>query len=672
MSWFSGILPDQLVKAIGWTLFHSLWQGAVIVLLFMVLYYKFRQHKAELRYIISVAALLVLFLAVSVTFVVSFSAAGTPGNEFAVNHPVRESVIPSLLETSVWQSPESNDTGRVQLIMQHITEKFSIIVNLWVMGLLLISVRLAGSSVMAFRYKRTNLARVPDHILERFTHLIERLNVSGRIKLMGSKLAKNPMVIGYLKPVVLVPASIISHISCEQLDAILVHELAHIKRHDFLVNVFQNILELFMFYHPVVWFLNHQIRKERENCCDDMAVAYGGPLNYARALAQVHEIRFYPKLVVALSTKKYHLLNRVVRILKPKKMKTNVIDKLITGVILMAAVSVVLISTGATYSQHKEAVSEQNHTSYINSIAPIEVADPQPELVFNAMDETVIEPNHEKIVPDNQETDSTLKIKDNVITRTIDDNGKVRKLKLVVKGGEVTELYVDGKKIPKEKHGKYQAEIDETLEEVISMKHSLAEARFELDEIDWEELKQDLQKDLQKVMEINIDEIRAELQEIELPEIDWEEIQKEIQMSIESAMESLKEIDFDEIRKELEQSLEDMHIKDEDVRREKEKEIQEEIERAMKEVEEEKIKLDEEMVEMREQMSLEYEAEMAEARQEIEKSIQELEMINEQEIQKDIEMAMKELEESEIDMEIEKKKIDEMIKEIEKLELKDN
>jgi bla regulator protein BlaR1 len=661
MSLFSGLLSDQLIKAIGWTLFHSLWQGLIIALLFLVLYYKFRNHRAEFRYLTAATALLVLFLASTVTFIVTYSGTSS-GNEVTVTNTIKETIIPVIFNTGT-EATETFGSNRFQLFMQHIPERFSFIVNLWIIGLLFISLRLTGSTFIAYRYKRTNLTPVPDRVLERFSLLVQRLNVSGRVRLLGSKLVKNPMVIGYLKPVVLIPASAISHIPCEQLDAILVHELAHIMRHDFLINVFQNIVELLMFYHPVVWYLNHQIRKERENCCDDLAVAYGGSLTYARALSTVHEIQFYPKLVLTLGLKKHHLLNRVVRILKPKKMKTNVFDKLITGVVLIAAVSVILISTGATNSQEKDAEAEpvQNHTGYINTMVPFVATNVEQEVE-----------NQEKVIYDKEsEHDTTLKIKDNVITRTIDDNGKVTKLKLVVKGGEVTELYVDGKKIPKEDHGNYQAEIDETLEEVAHMKHALSDARIDLEEIDWKELQQDIQESLQDVMDINIEEIRAELEEIEFPEIDWKEIQQEIQQSLEDVMESLEEIDFEELREELEDAFKDIDIEDEDVRREMEHEMQEELTEAMANMEVDKAQLAEQMDEMRKQMYQEHEAEMAEAQQEIQKSIQEMETINQEEIRAEMEKAMKEIADAEIDMELELKKIDEMIREIEKLELKE-
>ena len=683
MNLFSGILPDQLIKAIGWTLIHSLWQGVVIALLFILLYYTFRNHRAQFRYMISVAALMVLFLATSVTFYVTYRGQD-PGSSALTSNVIGESIIPGFNLSAGAENLQADNVSRLHGLIQHIPDRFYVIVNLWMIGLIIISLRLAGTTFMAYRYKKTNLTHIPEQLGKKFSQLVERLNVSGRVKLCASKLVRNPMVIGYLKPVVLLPASAISHVPCEQLEAILVHELAHIKRHDFLVNILQNLAEVVMFYHPVIWYLNHQIRKERENCCDDMAVEYGGSLTYAKALSTVHEIQYYPKLILALGVRKNHLLNRVVRILNPKKMKTNLFDKLITGVVFAAAMAVILVSTGATYSQGNEKDPTRNVVGYVNSIAPVPVTDPDQSAVspYQRMigQVTVSEPlvEEEPVIAENEAFDAerndkdSLNIKDNVITRTIDDNGKVTEYKLVVKGGEVTEFYVDGEKIPEEDHGKYQAVIDETLEEVVHMKNSLADARIDLEKIDWEEMKLDIQESLKEVMEIDMEEIKAELREIEMPEIDFEEIRVEIEVSLQEAMESLEEIDLEEIMEDIRESFEEIDFDNDEEREEMEYEMQEEMEEAMIQLEEEKARLEKEMEQMTQEAYQEYQAEMAEAEFEIQRAIEEMETINHDEIRAEMEEAMKELEESQLDMEMEIKKIDDMIKEIEKLELEED
>jgi len=112
------------------------------------------------------------------------------------------------------------------------------------------------------------------------------------VELAGSAVAGVPAVIGWLRPVILVPAGALLHLSPEELEAVIAHELAHVRRRDYLVNLLQSAIEILMFYHPAVWWIGRRIRAEREHCCDDMAVAAcGNRLVYARALAALEELR---------------------------------------------------------------------------------------------------------------------------------------------------------------------------------------------------------------------------------------------------------------------------------------------------------------------------------------------------------------------------------------------
>ena len=127
-----------------------------------------------------------------------------------------------------------------------------------------------------------------------------------------------PTVIGWLKPVVLLPASALAALSPQQLEAILAHELAHIRRHDYLVNLLQTLVETLLFYHPAVWWLSRRIRIERENCCDDLAVSLcGDPVAYANALADLESLRSEtaPTHHIAMAATGGALLQRVRRLL---------------------------------------------------------------------------------------------------------------------------------------------------------------------------------------------------------------------------------------------------------------------------------------------------------------------------------------------------------------------
>src|SRR6266700_8429858 len=118
-----------------------------------------------------------------------------------------------------------------------------------------------------------------------------RLHIRRAITLLESTLVEVPTVIGWLKPVVLLPVSALGGLAPQQLEAILAHELAHIRRHDCLVNLLQTLVETLLFYHPAVWWLSRRIRIERENCCDDLAVSLcGDPVAYATALADLESL----------------------------------------------------------------------------------------------------------------------------------------------------------------------------------------------------------------------------------------------------------------------------------------------------------------------------------------------------------------------------------------------
>jgi hypothetical protein len=151
--------------------------------------------------------------------------------------------------------------------------------------------------------------------IERLNDLRRRFGLSRPVRLLKSALVEVPTVIGWLRPVILLPAASLTGLTPGQLEAILAHELAHVRRFDYLVNAFQCLVETLMFYHPVVWWISRCVREERENCCDDLVIKVcGDRLEYARALATLEEFRAeLPQLAFAASGGS--LLNRIRRLL---------------------------------------------------------------------------------------------------------------------------------------------------------------------------------------------------------------------------------------------------------------------------------------------------------------------------------------------------------------------
>jgi hypothetical protein len=176
----------------------------------------------------------------------------------------------------------------------------------------LLSLRSLGGWLLAQRLKRSG--RSLEALEACLSRLAQRLRISRPVRLCESALVAVPTVIGWIRPVILLPASAVWGLSPEQLELILAHELVHIRRYDYLVNLLQAAVETLLFYHPAVWWVSNRIRLEREHCCDDLAVATcGNALVYARALADLETLRAdVPMFVLAASGGS--LLNRVRRI----------------------------------------------------------------------------------------------------------------------------------------------------------------------------------------------------------------------------------------------------------------------------------------------------------------------------------------------------------------------
>jgi beta-lactamase regulating signal transducer with metallopeptidase domain len=166
------------------------------------------------------------------------------------------------------------------------------IVAAWLAGVFCLGVWNAGGWVALRRLRALCTVPVPPELAARFRLLKLRLNVERPVLLLRSALVGAPVVMGWLRPVVLVPAAALAGLTPQQLDAILAHELAHVRRHDYLVNLFQVLAETLLFYHPAVWWVSRRLRIERELCCDDIAAALsGGRVEYAEALVTMEALR---------------------------------------------------------------------------------------------------------------------------------------------------------------------------------------------------------------------------------------------------------------------------------------------------------------------------------------------------------------------------------------------
>ena len=311
MSDFSELLHAPTVNRLGWTLVHFLWQGTVIAGLFAVVQYFFRTSSPNFRYWSGCVALLAMLIVPLATFVklgngpgtsnyASTMVVGTPMVEGEA--PLQERVLIHELPTQAAVAPER----KRNLIGQ--------IVFVWVIGVAAFSIRLLVGGIGVFRLRQSGTIVVEPFWTERLDRIKTRLGIRCTIQLVKSGLIDVPMAAGWLRPLIIIPIASFTRASTDQIEAILAHELAHIRRQDYLVNVIQNAVEALFFYHPAVWWVSRYVRMGRECCCDDLAIEVcGDKLRYSTALATLEGQRNNRPLL-AMGSDGGSLLQRIQRI----------------------------------------------------------------------------------------------------------------------------------------------------------------------------------------------------------------------------------------------------------------------------------------------------------------------------------------------------------------------
>jgi len=296
MNGFEALWATPAVQAIAWALLHFLWQGALVGLAAAGALALLGKRNAAVRYNVALGALLVLLACPAVT---TLRMAGM-GEE-----PVKENAggefVPAQAGEPGSTLPAPTSFAETSPIREALPTALPWVFGLWLAGVAALSIYHLGGwrLTRSLRYRGTR--PVSGDLETRLRQLAGRMGIARAVALLESSAVPVPAVIGWLKPVILVPASALAGLSHLQLEAILAHELAHVRRHDYLVNLLQTVVETLLFYHPAVWWVSAQIRRERENCCDDLAVAVcGDRLGYARALANLEGLRApSPRLAMA-------------------------------------------------------------------------------------------------------------------------------------------------------------------------------------------------------------------------------------------------------------------------------------------------------------------------------------------------------------------------------------
>jgi beta-lactamase regulating signal transducer with metallopeptidase domain len=320
-------LSPAIMRPLGWALLHFLWQGTALAALAAVAMHLCR--KASVRYTVAVGVLALMLAAPLATFLFYWQADRLPA--------------PTVFTAAQWHAPKpAAELSSARL--RTAPDIFSLLVEAWLVGVLFFSLRCAGGVMLLERMRRRQALPINSRLLEISLALQRRLRLTRAIRFCECIWLDAPAVIGWFRPIVLLPVTALTGLSEDQLQAVIAHELAHIKRLDAFVNAFQIAAETVLFYHPAVWWLNRRIRAERENACDDVAVVLcGNAVEYARALTLMEEWRSAPKL--AMAANRGPLAARIARLLGLSHLRSGARGLGVTaGLLCLAAALVVGIA----------------------------------------------------------------------------------------------------------------------------------------------------------------------------------------------------------------------------------------------------------------------------------------------------------------------------------------
>jgi beta-lactamase regulating signal transducer with metallopeptidase domain len=308
MSNLASWISPEVLRTLGWTLLHFLWQGAGLAALFAVAAAVCRSASA--RYALAVGALVLMLVSPVVTFTL-LRAQTNPAVRIGA-----EGALTSAGAVTSTQNATALSGSRGPLAESRSEQSMGMLwlVEAWFLGVLLLSLRTAGGLLLIERMRRKEIKAVGAELYARCLTLQQRMGLDRVIRYCECHRLDAPAVLGWFRPVVLLPVRALTGLTEAQIEAVIAHELAHIRRFDCFVNLFQIGTETLLFYHPAVWWVSQRIRAEREHCCDDEAIAIcGDAVNYARALTLMEEWRTAPALMMAAN--RSPLGERVVRLL---------------------------------------------------------------------------------------------------------------------------------------------------------------------------------------------------------------------------------------------------------------------------------------------------------------------------------------------------------------------
>jgi len=343
---------STLVQSLSWALLQSFVQGMLVYLALSVLLWTIPGGRSRMRYNLSFFALVMLLCGFFISWWREYNLLAA----FDVNP------VGSLMVSSLPFSWTPAGSAAISSVPGY--RFFPLLGTAYIVGITVMVVRLliGLSHVISLRGRGTSLPAAS--VTKLFGVLKQRLQIAPTVQLMISVKARVPMVVGVVKPMVLVPAATIAHLDADQLEAILIHELVHIKRLDYLANIVQAAIETVLFFNPFMWLVSSGVRGERERCCDDVVVSMvQEPITYAMALTELASGRSRSgALTLAATGHSNKLLARVQRIVEAGDLRLNY-SKVIASIILLAVMAGTVAWVKPAFSHKTKKATVKNVVS---------------------------------------------------------------------------------------------------------------------------------------------------------------------------------------------------------------------------------------------------------------------------------------------------------------------
>jgi len=531
-------ISPQIIPTIGWTIIHSLWQGILISLLLATILIFIDKKNTSIRSTISYLALIFLFTISIRTYrdldksqSKSFQIATSDKLLSSSDNLVNKSEVPVIPFSS--EKTNSVISKYTNFAQGFLSNNINLIVLLWFAGIIILSIRLVGGIYYTQRLKLREVIPVNDYWDNKIANLSAKFEITRTVKLLQSKFVEFPITIGYLKPVILLPIGLLSGIPNNQLEIIIAHELAHIKRADYIFNIFQSIIEVLFFFNPAVWWISKTIRTEREFLCDDLAIeTCGNSITLAKALLFVQNSDYTnTKIAMAAIGNKHSLMGRIKR-MKYSKKENKTLSATLTIIPML-----LLVSFMACSQLDSEIVRKGNASAQPSEVASVSYASSSAESApYSFSSSESASARHSESASSSFRSSSSAR--SSSVAYDFDDDNKIKisfrekniYWKAYFEEDKLVKLYKDGKQIAEKDFSKYEDFIYERYEEY---KEDMAEL-----DVDMAQLKIDL-----KQLQVDL----AGLKDIEF-NFDKEEFEremKEMKLELKAGLAELKDFDFD-------------------------------------------------------------------------------------------------------------------------------